>query len=722
MERRLTASSPNAVEDYLKCAEFWAWEIDSDLVLSHLSERFEVLTGIDPAVFLGRPWHEICRRAPEGTDWEAQRDTLERREPFKAFIYPLKIASGATHWFESSGSPRFDEAGTFLGYTGVARDVTEDVENQEKLRAADREARLQQTLLAQIGHISRIGVWWWRLSDNHLDWSDEIYRIYELPVGSEIVLERAFDPYQGEARVALDAAIEASLQTLQPFDVTTRFVTMKGNSRWVRAIGVPEVHEGDVVRLFGTFQDVTEQRDKQLEMQRLAMTDTLTGIGNRAAFNAHLDDLVRAQGTSGKVFALCLIDLNDFKQANDQYGHDVGDEVLRRFADQISAAIDGKGFLARIGGDEFAIIVERQDTWHDIEQDLKDLLSDFKIEIRVHDISFTVSIAAGYALSPADGLEAKTLLRRADLALYEAKSDGPSNVRAYEPSMEMHFQRRVLLTQEFRQALRRGEILPHYQPVVELSTGRIMGLEGLARWSHSTEGLLSPEVFMDVFDDESACIELTDSLLEQICRDMQDWRRRGVHFGRLGLNITSANLSQPGFPLKVIDLLSRHDLQPGHLVLEMTETTVFGGAAGLIMEHVRQLYEAGVFIALDDFGTGYSSLTHLKSVPFNLLKIDKSFVKDMMRSKADRAIVRSLIDLGRDVGYTTIAEGVELQAEAEHLRKIGCECAQGFLFYKPMPKPRAERILSADAARMQALAGKTGKAPVSSRLALRKVS
>tara|TARA_R110000751_G_scaffold307890_1_gene433801 strand:- start:42 stop:2228 length:2187 start_codon:yes stop_codon:yes gene_type:complete len=675
----------DGINEFLSAADFWAWESDASHVLTSVSDQFTNLTSLEKTEFVNRSRFNIIDSSIDADYWAEHRKLLERRENFSHFRYPLRPKDGRIRWFEASGSPRFDAAGAFLGYRGVARDVTMEVAAKERLEVIDREARLQRTLLAQVERVAKIGAWRWSLADNLVEWTDEIYNICGIPIGTVLDFELASSVYKGEAMVKLTAAIDHTIETGKPFDIVIPMVTDAGISRWVRAIGEAEFVDNELSRLFGTYQDVTHEREQHLELERLALVDPLTGIANRSGFHKQFAKLLDQPVNSPNRVALCVVDLNNFKEINDQFGHDLGDTVLVRFTEWFSKRMGDRCHFSRLGGDEFAVLIEHSDEPKSLEKELTRLFSNFKFDVVVENFIFNISACAGYAVFPTDSTESAELMRYADLALYAAKRDDSAILQNYNPAMMENFRRRVVVTQEFRRALSHNQVVPFYQPIVDLQTGEVSGVEALARWVHPQQGILSPEAFMEIFDDPKTCVELCKNMLEQICSDMIKWDKAGFEVGRIGCNVTAADLRQPGFSLEIINMLSRYGLHPNRLVLEVTETTVFGTSVRVITDQLKHLLDAGVRVALDDFGIGYSSLTHLKSLPFSILKIDKSFVKDMMKSRSDRAIVQSLVQLGREIGYSTVAEGIESKTEADHLRTLGCERGQGYFFYRPMP-------------------------------------
>ncbi|MBO6636865.1 MAG: EAL domain-containing protein [Roseitalea sp.] len=666
------------------------WDTDA-------THQFTTLDSLDkPPTTNDQPLTSRSRQqqsaAREIRDWlgRSHFELLQKREPFDGWRASFDSPDGRLRNFESSAAPRWDRSGRFLGFRGITRELSSDL--QKNPGFDDREAWLQKILLEQIERVSSVGAWRWTLENGRLCWSDEVYRIYEVPIGTPMTLARAAKAYDRAALDMLKEAIERAAAENRPFDLTTEFTTERGNHRWVRAIGVPQEIDGEVTGIFGTLQDMTEQSAQHQHIHDMAMIDTLTGIANREAFDRYLDMLTRTESRQRRSAVLCIVDLDNFKDVNDQYGHEVGDGVLRAFARRLSRAMDDQCFLARLDSDEFGVVVNEVEDLSETIGTLVKQLKEVGKGIEVSDIRVDVSATVGYTELSGCGLEAGSLLRRADLALLEAKRDLKISAHGFTARMEENFNRRVAVRKEFQRALNEAQIVPHYQPVISLSTGQITSMEALARWHHPKRGVLSPSVFMEVFNDHETCVKLTNVMLEHVSSDMRTWLSRNVHFGRIALNVTAADLKQPGFALRLIGLLEQHNLRARHLTLEITETAIFGGSDAIV-DQLQLLREAGITIALDDFGTGYSCLTHLKSVPFDILKIDKSFVNDMMRSDADRAIVRSLIELGNDIGYTTVAEGIEVKTEASYLREVGCTSGQGYFFHKPMPKSEIEVVL-----------------------------
>ncbi|MDD9909214.1 MAG: EAL domain-containing protein [Ahrensia sp.] len=682
-----------AIDAYLQGANFWVWETDADLRVAFLSQNFESLTGLDRTDYLGQTIWDLDKLGAKDSETDMRARMLEAHEPYDSYRWQFLRPNGDTIWLESAGTPIFDDHGEFGGYRGNTREVADEIQQALDMRESARQNRIQHKLLAQIGSISGIGAWTLAPDKSTVEWSDETYDIYEIPRGTEITLERGLSSYCDGARETISQTIADVLRNGGRFDVTLPFKTEKGRRRWVRSMGFIDGAGTPEERVYGTFQDVTEERERQMRVETIAMRDSLTNVNNRHSFNFELDDRLSAAKSNRERVILCFADLDRFKQINDVYGHAVGDEILCHVADYFAACVEPDGFVGRIGGDEFALIFTVADDDCEpvafVNERVPRFVHTFETSVGPVEARLCMGVAS------AEGGEDDTvkIMRDADFAMHAAKSGGGGFARAFDTRLADTLHRRVKLVQEFQRGLRDHSVVPFYQPIVSLETGEISGLEALARWHHPARGLIAPHMYMEIFDDNRICLELGELMLNAICQDMKRWSNSGTEFGRVGYNATAVEVKRPGFALNVLATLSKHGLRPDQLVVEVTETTMFADIDMAAHNQLSELREAGVSIALDDFGTGYSSLTHLKDLPFNILKIDKTFVKDVMSSEADKSIIKSLIELGRDLGYITVAEGVEVQAERDFLRDAGCERGQGFFFDRPMSfRDASERL------------------------------
>ncbi|MFI1988791.1 putative bifunctional diguanylate cyclase/phosphodiesterase [Actinoplanes sp. NPDC020271] len=431
-----------------------------------------------------------------------------------------------------------------------------------------------------------------------------------------------------------------------------------------------------VARTWGFVKQVQRQAGK---LEDLAMHDELTGLANRRGFERRLTTALAA----GSPYVL-LLDLNGFKAVNDRFGHAVGDELLVVIAHRIADTLPDSALVARMGGDEFAILLPGCD------QDRCDELADrlhTTIRFPVHAGGHDLLVGASIGITGSDELhvDQDEMLRRADVAMYAAKAAGGRRHRWYAAELDSQAGEEARLGADLRAALGSGEFFLVYQPIVELPSGDAVAVESLIRWQHPERGLVSPADFIPVAERNGLIIELGQWILRTACRQYRTWLTRGVAPRHVGVNVSARQLAEPGFVDSVAAILAETGVSPHQLVVEITETTVFGG--GVAVRAVRELHELGIAIALDDFGTGHSSLGVLQSVPVTILKVDKSFVENVTVSDRHAVIASSLIQLTDGLGLIAVAEGVETAEQAEALHRLGYRRAQGYHFGRPVPDP-----------------------------------
>ena len=449
------------------------------------------------------------------------------------------------------------------------------------------------------------------------------------------------------------------------------------------SVGAVRDDKGVLTHCVYVFTDLSPIRRSQEQLDYLAHHDALTGLPNRTSLDEFLEHELHHASRSGEQLAVLFLDLDRFKHINDSLGHAVGDELLRGVAARLRERLRDEDLVARIGGDEFVLVlreVGRETDAGHVAQKLMECLQE-PIRIEGHEVHVTASI--GIALYPRDGETAEHLLRNADAAMYRAKEEGRNTYRFYTEELTRRAMDRVLIESRLRHAIARHELFLEYQPQVSLTDGRLLGVEALVRWNDPERGLVPPGDFISQAEESALIHELGRWVLEESCRQAARWREEGFAFERLAVNVSVLELRRERFVDEVKTLLGRFGLPTGILELEVTESALMHEielAAGM-MEALRDL---GVHLAIDDFGTGYSSLYYLKRLPVNRLKIDRSFVRDMPEDPNDVAIARAIVALGHSLGLGVIAEGVETEAQARLLLEAGCYEAQGYLYGRPM--------------------------------------
>jgi diguanylate cyclase (GGDEF)-like protein len=450
---------------------------------------------------------------------------------------------------------------------------------------------------------------------------------------------------------------------------------------------VPVEGHDELGRLAVTFNRMSADIvERERRITHLAFNDVLTNLPNRALFHEHLEQELR-QMEHRRIagIALFCIDLDDFKSINDTLGHPTGDELLRDIAQRLTSEMGGL-FVARLGGDEFVLVKPFVDDGA-VDDRAGQILTAIRQPMRIGDHEVLPAASIGIAIAPADGHDAETLLRNANLALYRAKAAGRNTWRFFEESMNARAQHRRSIEVDLRQALRNGELELHYQPQLDLAQGRIGAFEALIRWHHPTRGMIPPTEFIPIAEESGLIVPIGAWVIQEACRRAATWPDPI----RIAVNVSSIQFGQPGLAQAVMLALQGSGLRPDRLEIEITES-IFLASSDATVTLLHSLRNLGVRIALDDFGTGYSSLSYLQSFPFNKIKIDRSFVIGLDRP-GGRAIVQAIIDLARALGMETTAEGVEEEGQISVLKAQGCTYMQGYLLSRPLPAAGAARLL-----------------------------
>ncbi|VIO66370.1 putative signaling protein [Bradyrhizobium ivorense] len=428
-----------------------------------------------------------------------------------------------------------------------------------------------------------------------------------------------------------------------------------------------------------TCEDVTEQQRAESQIAFMARHDALTRLPNRTLLAERIE-LAVAQAGRGLGFAVHCLDLDNFKQVNDTLGHPVGDELLCAVADRLNACVREIDTVARLGGDEFAVIQSGLHDGAEAEHLARRMVECVGMPYELNGHRVVVGCSVGISISPGDGTSGEKLLKNADVALYRAKMEGRGTWRFFEPSMDASLQRRRAIELDLREAMAKDEFSLYYQPLYDLHLDRICGFEALLRWHHPKRGMVPPDQFIPIAEEIGLIGPLGEWVLHRACEQAVTWPGEM----KLAVNVSAAQFRDSGFIDIIADALAASQLSPRRLELEITESVFLANSAETLAT-LHKLKAQGLRIALDDFGTGYSSLSYLRSFPFDKLKIDKSFVRDATATHGSKSIVRAVISLGRSLGMTTIAEGIETVEQLNHMRAEGCNEAQGFLFSHPVP-------------------------------------
>ncbi|MFL5306559.1 MAG: putative bifunctional diguanylate cyclase/phosphodiesterase [Polyangia bacterium] len=489
------------------------------------------------------------------------------------------------------------------------------------------------------------------------------------------------------------------IRTGQPLvNVEEKETLPNGQVRWVSTTKLPlRDRVGNIVGTFGISRDITHRKTAEEQLQHRAFYDQLTDLPNRALFLDRLQHLFnRSRRAMGHApYAVLYLDLDRFKAINDSLGHQAGDELLVGIARRLQRCVRPGDTLARMGGDEFTVLLDDIASEADATRVAERIHQELAAPLKLRDNEVYTSVSVGIALSSAGYDCPEDMLRDADTAMYRAKAAGRARYQVFGGDMHQVAVSALQLETDLRRALERHEFVPHYQPIVDLDTGAVVGFEALARWLHPTRGLLPPDVFITAAEETNLLGDIDEWMLAEACRQASEWQRKYPAFMNLGIsvNVSGRQLAQGTVAGGVERALRATGLDPTCLTLEITETALMqnlSAGAGA----VQRLHAMSVGLHLDDFGTGYSSLAYLHSFPVDALKVDRSFVSRMDQTPGQPAIVKAIVTLAQNLGIDVIAEGIETPAQAAALRGLRCHRGQGFLYSNALPASHAERLIA----------------------------
>ncbi len=557
-------------------------------------------------------------------------------------------------------------------------------------------ATYQQRLFAQVESMAHIGSFVHEGDGRTLEWSDEMDNILEWPSGQASTLETLLSAFTEEGQAKLRAAIAETLAVGKPFDLEATLVTGRGQLKLVRVIGEAALADGGARRLVGIAQDITERRQAEDRNWRLANHDFLTRLPNRRLFEESLERAIERGRINGGKVGLLLVDLDYFKELNASLGHETGDVLLHVVAGRLRRAVGPGDEVARIGGDEFAVLVRDPEGPASLVALSRKILQAVEQGVPIRDSEVAVRASIGGALFPDHARGVGEILDSAQAALARAKTTGRRIALVYEEEMRHESDSRFRIHESIRGALARDEIFPYYQAKVHLETGDVLGLEALVRWRTGPKGLVFPAEFGSALSDGFLGSAIATRVLEKVTDDIRDWLDAGLPFGSVAVNVTAIELMRGAYHEQVAEVLQRKAIPFDRFQVEVTETVFLQFEGREIRDTIGKLDALGVKVALDDFGTGFGSLVHLRRLAVSQIKIDRSFIERIDSQFEDVAIVRALIALGKDLGKRVIAEGIEREEERAALIALGCVEGQGYLFGLPLPKADTTRLLEAE--------------------------
>jgi diguanylate cyclase (GGDEF)-like protein/PAS domain S-box-containing protein len=596
-----------------------------------------------------------------GYDWE-----MLRKDGSKVLV------EGSVHLIK-------DERGQPVGFRGMLRDVTARRQAEQALRESEERFRSLTELSSD---------WYWE--------QDREFRFIRYEGREKVNFENHLGKTIEEIGFNVEGGWEAHRalqQARKPYRDLVMSCMLDGELRYVSVSGESMFdHDGRFTGYRGVSRDITERKRAEQRIQYLATHDELTGIPNRAKFSRMLNLAIESARRNDGKFAVLFIDLDRFKIINDSLGHAPGDALLKETAARLSQVLRSSDVVARLGGDEFVVLVEELNGIEQVKTVAREILSAIVKPVNLMGQECRVTASIGISMYPADGQDEQSLMKNADVAMYCAKDEGKNNFRFYSRDIIGQSIERLMLETSLRHALERNEFFLHYQPKKDLATGQITGVEALLRWDHPELGLVLPAQFIPLAEDTGLIVPIGKWVLETACAQNMAWQRQGLLPMCMAVNLSTRQFADENLLKDIAVALQESGLAPEFLELEITESMVMPNAEQAI-KLLAAIKQMGVRLAIDDFGTGYSSMALMKRFPIDTLKIDRSFIREISLNAEDNAIAEAIIGMGKALGLTIVAEGVETPEQETFLRDHGCDEIQGYYFSKPVSPDEFAELL-----------------------------
>jgi diguanylate cyclase (GGDEF)-like protein/PAS domain S-box-containing protein len=584
-------------------------------------------------------------------------------------VYRIIKPDGKVRWIQDRGIPSLDENGEMISFTSVLFDITNRKESEDQYRSL---VEMSPDIIAVI--------------------SNQRF-VYINEAGSRLIGAKC-----PEDIMNMDVSHFTSLENIEKIREQTKDSTsgerfeltvyrLNGDSIELEISAMPILYGGRMaIQLVG--RDITNRKETEKTIRTMAYYDSLTGLPNRNKFKQYLNESIRE--APDQSIAILFLDLDRFKVINDTKGHSTGDIILEKVALQLKNVVKDKGIVFRQGGDEFIILLSNLNE-QEVEETTGEVLHSFNSPIVIHEQEFFVTPSIGISIYPKDGADQESLIKHADTAMYLAKERGKNNYQFYFPELENASSRNMELENGLRKVLELKQLTLHYQPKVDLETLEIIGVEALIRWEHPELGMIPPSEFIPLAEETGLIIPIGEWVLREACRQSQEWEMSGLGIIPVAVNISVRQIKDDGFVDMVKETLSYLQFDPDRLELEITESIMqdFEKSTKVL----NKLKKLGVIISMDDFGTGYSSLNNLRHLPIDSIKIDKSFVDDIMEDSNQVSIVKAIIDMSQNMNFTTIAEGIETENQVLFLKRNACQVGQGYHFSPPLPGLLLEKFL-----------------------------
>lgn len=666
------------------------WETDCEHRFTQRSESKNAAADLSArmTLFIGARRWEIPSRSPDEAGWQAHRALLDAHLPFREFEISRIGGHGAVQHASVSGDPVFDAAGNFTGYRGVGANITARKRAQEL-------AKVQQTqiqLAAQVFAQGREGIIICDARGN-LIMANKAFTEISGYTEAELMGKNMRTLSSGPHSPEFYGAMSDSIYTLG-YWAGEIWDSRKDGTEFPAWLAISAMHDeqGAVTHYLGSVSDLGEAKAAETRIRRLSHFDTLTGLPNRVLLQDRTGHAISMMQRASEPLTMMLVGIDHFKTINDAVGHDIGDALLVEMAKRLSGAVRDQDTVARLNGQEFVLMLPSTPAGGAAHL-ATDLVEKLSRRYQLGDQELTLTVSIGIASYPSNGSDFDSLFKAVEIALHRAQTNARGTLEFYTEDMYKQLHARDQMAKALHYAVERDQLQLVYQPLVDLQTGQISGMEALLRWHHPELGSVSPVQFIALAEESGLIIGIGEWVLQRACRDIRAWLDQGINVPHVAVNVSPLQFHGPELIVQVKRALDDHQVDPHLLYLEVTESALMDDV--LRSEAMlTELKDLGIKLSLDDFGTGYSSLSYLKRFPFDKVKIDQSFVRDVTTSQSDAVLVKVIIAMANGLGLKVIAEGVETEAQCEIMRTSGCDEIQGYFFSKPISAQAIEELFT----------------------------
>lgn len=649
----------------------WSHDLKSDTLL--ITPGIEKLYGYKLNDFYENTnlWKEVIY--PEDLSVLKEREKKLAVGETATSQYRIIRPDGEVRWIQDRGIPTFDQKGDFVDFTSVLFDITDRKESEGLYQSL---VEMSPDIIAVVydGKIEYINEAGCKLigAESQEQVIGQSVRNFAPSHITDLIKSKVFAAEKVEnERLRLEFQVKRTDGESIDVEMAARSILYEGRFA-VQVVG----------------RDITHRKKSEQTIKYMAYYDSLTGLPNRNQFRNHLYEVLRHQ--QEKMHAVLFLDLDRFKIINDTKGHTVGDIILQKVAGRLEKAVQNEGLVSRQGGDEFIIVLKDVDK-ENTSQVAKRILNEFSNPFEVNSEEFFVTPSIGISIYPVDGSDEETLIKNADIAMYQAKERGKNNYQFYSTNLDGISTWKMKLENWLRRAMEQKQMTLHYQPQLDLRTGEIVGVEALIRWDHPEYGYIAPSEFIPLAEETGLIVPLGKWILREACERRKAWKDAGYGDFPIAVNVSVRQFQDEHFIQFISDTLKEVGLEANYLELEITESLMQNLENSIII--LNQLKEVGVLLSVDDFGTGYSSLSYLKHLPIDKIKIDKSFVDDIISHSNQGMMVKTIIDMGVNLKFTVIAEGIETEEQVKFLTQNACQIGQGYYYSKPLSAEKLEEFL-----------------------------